>query len=79
MTDVELRVDLQRQFEESGDVPFSIEEGALIAKLSFTTRSLTKETFREAWTGFLAEIASTFRHCTLVRGPRDASSRSGRF
>ncbi len=58
MTDVELRVDLQRQFEESGDVPFSIEEGALIAKLSFTTRSLTKETFREAWTGFLAEIGS---------------------
>lgn len=58
MTDVELLVDLQPQFEESGDVPFSIEEGALIAKLSFTTRSLTKETFREAWTGFLAEIGS---------------------
>jgi len=56
MTDVELLVDLQRRFEESGDVPFSIEEGALIEKLSFTARSLTIENFRGAWTGFLAEI-----------------------
>lgn len=56
MTDVELLVDLQRQFEESGNIPFSIEEGALIEKLSFTARTLTIETFRDAWTGFLAEI-----------------------
>ena len=56
MTDVELLVDLQRRFEESGDVSFSIEEGALIEKLSFTVRSLTIENFRDAWTGFLAEI-----------------------
>ena len=56
MTDAELLEELERQFEESGDVPFSIEEGALIAKLSFTSFSLTRETFREAWTGFLAEI-----------------------
>nr|WP_281721430.1 hypothetical protein [Nitrosomonas nitrosa] len=56
MTDVELLVDLQRQFEESGAIPFSIEEGARIEKLSFTARSLTIENFRDAWTGFLAEI-----------------------
>lgn len=56
MTDAELLEELERQSDESGDVLFSIEEGALIAKLSFTTRSLTKETFREAWTGFLSEI-----------------------
>ncbi len=56
MTDVELLVDLQRQFEESGNIPFSIEEGALIEKLSFTARSLTIENFRDGWTGFLAEI-----------------------
>lgn len=56
MTDVELLVDLQRQFEESGNIPFSIEEGALIEKLSFTARSLTIETFRDARTRFLAEI-----------------------
>jgi hypothetical protein len=56
MTDVELLEDLQRQFEESGAVPFSLEEGALITKLSFTTRSFTIETFRDAWAAFLVEI-----------------------
>ncbi|MBX3330634.1 MAG: hypothetical protein KF722_09555 [Nitrospira sp.] len=56
MTDVELLVDLQRRSEESGDILFSIEEGALIEKLSFTARSLTVENFRGAWTGFLVEI-----------------------
>ncbi|MGZ8381477.1 MAG: hypothetical protein ACXW4C_07550, partial [Nitrospira sp.] len=56
MTDVELLVDLQRQFQESGNIPFSIEEGARIEKLSFIARSLTIENFRDAWTGFLAEI-----------------------
>jgi hypothetical protein len=56
LTDAELLEELERQSEESGDIPFSIEEGALIKKLSFTARSLTKETFREAWTGFLSEI-----------------------
>ncbi len=58
MTDSESLAEIERQFEESGDVPFSIEAGALIETLSFTTRSLTKETFREAWTGFLGEIGS---------------------
>lgn len=43
MTDVELLIDLQRRFEEIGDVPFPIEEGALIEKLSFTACSLTIE------------------------------------
>lgn len=56
MTDVELLEDLQCQFEKSGDIPFSIEEGALIAKLSFTSRPLTREIFRDAWTAFLVEI-----------------------
>lgn len=56
MTDSELLEELEGQFEEPGNVPFSLEEGALIAKLSFTIRSLTRETFRDAWTGFLAEI-----------------------
>lgn len=56
MTDAELLADLQHQFEECGNIPFSIEEGALIAKLSFTSYSLTRETFREAWNGFLQEI-----------------------
>ncbi|HRC42702.1 MAG TPA: hypothetical protein PLT27_01515 [Nitrospira sp.] len=56
MSDAELLKELKRQFEERGAVPFSIEEGALIAKLSFTSRSLTPETFREAWNGFLEEL-----------------------
>jgi hypothetical protein len=56
MTDAELLEELERQFEESGDIPFSLEEGALIAKLSFTARSLTIENFRDAWTGFIAGI-----------------------
>lgn len=56
MTDAELLEELERQSEESGDMPFSIEEGALIEKLAFTARSLTIENFRDAWTGFLAEI-----------------------
>ncbi len=56
MTDAELLEELERQSEERGAVSFSLEEGALIVKLSFTSRPLTRETFREAWTGFLAEI-----------------------
>ena len=56
MTESELLNELERQFEEQGTVPFSLEEGTLIAKLSFTTRSLTIETFRDAWTAFLVEI-----------------------
>jgi hypothetical protein len=56
MTDAELLDELEYQFEERGTVPFSLEEGALIAKLSFTTSSLTIASLRDAWTAFLVEI-----------------------
>ena len=86
MTESELLNELERQFEEQGTVPFSLEEGTLIAKLSFTMRSLTIATLRDGldclssrnWPRYVG-VAGTFRHCTLVPGPRDASSRSGCF
>ncbi|HSE57928.1 MAG TPA: hypothetical protein VLA99_04425 [Nitrospiraceae bacterium] len=56
MTDAELLEELERQSEEKGIVPFSEQEGSIVAKLSFTSRSLSREIFREAWSGFLAEI-----------------------
>ncbi|MEX5212817.1 MAG: hypothetical protein NW703_01515 [Nitrospiraceae bacterium] len=56
MTDAELLEELQRQFEEKGILPLSEEEGALVAKLLFTSRSLSREIFREAWSGFVADI-----------------------
>lgn len=39
MADAELLEELEHQFEDRGAIPFSLEEGALIAKLSVTTRS----------------------------------------
>lgn len=59
MTDAELLDDIERRFEDKGTVPFSPEEGNLVERLSFTSRSFTRDSFRDAWNGFVAETGPT--------------------
>jgi hypothetical protein len=54
MTDAELLDEIEHRFEDKGTVPFSPEEGNLVERLPFTSRSLTRGSFREAWNGFIA-------------------------
>lgn len=55
MTDIELLEELERRFDAEGEVPFAVEEGAIVESLSFTSRSLTRDTYKDAWNSFVKE------------------------
>jgi hypothetical protein len=56
MTEIELLKELERRFDAEGEVPFSVEDGALVESLSFTSRSLTRDTYKDAWNSFVKEV-----------------------
>lgn len=56
MADLELLEELERRFDDEEQVPFSPETGALVESLSFASRPLTEETYKDAWANFLKEV-----------------------
>lgn len=58
MTDIELLGELERRFDADGKVPFAVEEGALVESLSFTSRSLARDTCKDAWNSFVKEAGA---------------------
>ncbi|MEK6803678.1 MAG: hypothetical protein AABZ34_13595 [Nitrospirota bacterium] len=56
MTDIELLEELERRFDAAGEVSFAVEEGALVESLSFTSRLLTREAYKDAWKSFVEEL-----------------------
>ena len=57
MNDIDLLEELERRFDAEGEVPFSVEDGALVESLSFTSRSLTRDTYKDAWNSFVKEAS----------------------
>ncbi|HWF59662.1 MAG TPA: hypothetical protein VN666_05055 [Nitrospira sp.] len=55
MIDAELLEELGRRVDAGAIVPFSAEDGALVEGLSFASRPLTRETYKDAWKSFAEE------------------------
>jgi hypothetical protein len=55
VTDGEILEELEHRVDAGSLVPFTTEEGALVGRLSFASRPLTRETCKDAWTNFLKE------------------------